>query len=451
MTLHRALPTDSFGLAVTAASDAAASALDHTIAGYWEFAPDTGDRLKAALTADPEMPMGHVLKGYFYMLMANGALYSRLPKLLRQAGTLCDKAGTPRERAHAAALDAWVAGDFPNATRIWEDILVDHPRDVLALRLHHGLAFYMGRPDRMLAQIDRVMPAFGEEETAYGQILGMRAFALEEAGRFKEAERAGRRAVARNPRDAWAVHAVAHVLEMEDRSREGVEWVMSLENEWDRVNNFRYHLWWHRMLFHWELGEHDAVLDLYDNRLWDPESEEYLDLCNDAAILLRLELRGIEVGQERWRAVAEKTKPHLEDNLLAFVDAHYAVARSAVGDLEGAEHLARRMETLGETRGQSWNADLMAEIGAPLARAIADHRAGRAGEAVDKLLAIRPRLYEIGGSHAQRDLFDLVLIDAAMQAERWPLTRALLWQRQAARPRNAWTHDAAAIIEAKLG
>jgi len=446
MTAHR--PTDRFGLAVTAASQEAASALDHTIAGYRSFAPDTGDRLKAALTADPDMPLGHILKGYFYLLMTTGVLHARVSKVVDAGRTLAAGA-TPREQAHAAALAAWAAGDFPKAARIWEDILVEHPRDVLALRLHHSQTFYMGRPDRMLAQIDRVMPAFGEDETAFGQILGMRAFALEELGRYKEAERAGRRAVARNPNDAWAVHAVAHVLEMEDRSREGIEWVVSREAEWDRVNNFRYHLWWHRMLFHWELGEHDAVLDLYDTRLWDPDSDEYLDLCNDAAILLRLELRGVEVGQERWRKLAEKTRPHLEDNLLAFVDAHYAVVHAAVGDEQGVAHMAGLMETNAARRGESWNTEVIAAVGAPLARAVADHRAGRHGAAVEKLLAVRPRLHEIGGSHAQRDLFDLVLIDAAMQAEKWALARALLWQRRAARPGNAWTRDTTVRIEGK--
>src|SRR5205814_9648459 len=131
----------------------------------------------------------------------------------------------------------------------------------------------------------------------YGYLLGLHAFGLEETGDYRAAEREGRKAVEINPRDAWGVHAVAHVMDSEDRYREGIEWLSSLESHWNAANNFRYHLWWHRALMHLAQGELDEALALYDERMWDPESDEYLDLCNDAALLARLEIAGAVVGE----------------------------------------------------------------------------------------------------------------------------------------------------------
>ena len=62
---------------------------------------------------------------------------------------------TPRERAHVAALRHWVDGEPDRAAAIWEQILDEHPRDILAFRLAHFVNFWLGRPDAMLASVAR--------------------------------------------------------------------------------------------------------------------------------------------------------------------------------------------------------------------------------------------------------------------------------------------------------
>ena len=90
---------------------------------------------------------------------------------------------------------------------------------------------------------------------------------------------------------------------MTDTPEEGIAWLVETEANLLDVNNFRYHVWWHRALMHLDLGQYDKTLELYDQTIWDPVSDEYLDLCNNAALLMRLELHGIDVG------IAGKTWP----------------------------------------------------------------------------------------------------------------------------------------------
>src|SRR6185312_8586933 len=122
---------------------------------------------------------------------------------------------TPRERAHLAALQHWIDGEPDRAASVWEQILSDHPRDVLAFRLAHFVNFWLGRPDLMLASVLGVERHWSDDLPGYGAILGCRCFAHEENGYYTEAEASGRAAIDRDPGDLWAANGVAHVMEMQ--------------------------------------------------------------------------------------------------------------------------------------------------------------------------------------------------------------------------------------------
>ena len=423
--------TDRRGLPLTAANADAVAAFDATVDAYLGFARDTGDRLKATLKADPAMPLAHVLRGAFFLLMGKPSLLAKAAEASAAANRALDGA-TARERRHAAALGAWCKGDFEGALREWEAILAEAPRDIVALKLAHYLHFYLGDSGAMRDSVARTLHAWDESVPGYAAVLGMRAFGLEESGAYDEAERTGRRAVELNPDDPWSVHAVAHVLEMQDRAREGVTWIRQLERRWDACNNFRYHLWWHLALMHLGLGEPEAALALYDERVWDPASDEYLDLCNDAALLQRLELAGLDVG-DRWTAIAGKMRGQLAARILVFIDAHYALALAAAHDREAAASLVAA-ERAGATTGAGTTAAVAAEVGVDLCEGLVAYRAGDWARAVACLAPLRPRLRRIGGSHAQRDLFTQILVDAAIRAGRHDVARAVLQERTAARP-----------------
>lgn len=408
---------EAWGLAITAASGDAVSHYDATLLAYLGFRVDVGDRLKATFAADPAMPMAVATRGYFFKLFAHPKAESRAKLARDDLQRLVDGGGVnARERAHADALNHWCGGDLAAAGVIWDAITASWPTDVLALKLAHFAHFYAGDAGAMRASLARALPAWRPTMPGYGHILGSYAFALEECGDYAAAERAGRDAVARDATDVWSTHAVAHVMEMQGRTQDGITWLTAASAHWGAINPFVGHVWWHLALFHLDRGAIDAGLALYD-RIWPPASEEYLDLCNAASLLLRVEQDGGAVG-DRWAALADKARGRLGENLLDFAEAHYALAIAATGEPAPA-----KLETLREPARSCARAAFLA-------------RQGRHREAMALLQAAMPDLAKLGGSHAQRDLFERMLIAEAIAAGRRDVARERLAARLAARPGN---------------
>lgn len=423
---------------MTAANQAAVDAYDRAVGAFLRLARDSGDHLKAALADDPAMVMANCLRGYFMMLMGKVELLPRAVEAAAAARAAQDGA-TLREQAHVEALERWTGRDMAGAADLWEAILLDFPRDILAARLAHYAHFYSGDNKRLRDSINRVMPAWDAAVPGYSNLLGMQAFGFEEAGDYARAEATAEAAIDLNPDDTWAIHAYAHVMEMQDRHAEGLAWLERLRPYWSGAHNFRYHVWWHEALFMLDEGRHREVLAMYDESIFDPDSDEYLDLCNDVALLQRLEILGLDVG-ERWAPLADKALNRTQEHLLTYVDAHYALALAAANPDKALE-MREFMESYEGTAEDS-NLPVMKALGVPLVDALIAYRAGRYGEARDGLMPIRYELWQVGGSHAQRDLFNLVLIDTAMKAEDWILARALLAERRAVFPDDPWTAGA---------
>jgi tetratricopeptide (TPR) repeat protein len=442
------MPANSLGLTFTAANDAAVAAFDSAVDEYLAFGRDTGRHLKDALAADPEMVMAHVLRGYFFNLMALPALLGRAQQALA-AAQLKSNAATIRERMHVAALKAWSEGRLDAALKSWEAILLGHPRDILALKLVNHVHFYLGDSANVRDSVARVLHAWDPSVCGYGYMLGLHAFGLEETGDYRAAEKEGRKAVEINPRDAWGVHAVAHVMDSEDRYREGIEWISSLEPYWNAANNFRYHLWWHRALMHLARGDHEEALALYDERMWDPASDEYLDLCNDAALLARFELAGLDVGQ-RWQAVADKVEKQVDTRILPFIDMHYVLTLAAAGRHARARQV---LEALAQYAREAscTTAQVTAEVGQALCGAMVAWRTEDFARAVGHLAPARSKMQRIGGSHTQRDLITQILIASSIGAGRLDFARGILAERVALRPNNCETWRLYASVLEQLG
>ncbi len=435
---------DCRGLALTAASPEAVEAWDRTIRSYLGMRRDTGDRLKEIYAADPAMPMAHCLRGCFMLLFSEAARWASGRKALAAAQqAAADRPVTAREAAHIAALARWADGDLRGATALWDEILATEPRDILALRLAHYTHFYSGDSAAMRASLERVIHAWDPAVPDYGFVAGCHAFALEEDGEYGPAERRGREAVAINPDDGWSTHAVAHVMEMQNRQAEGIAWLTGLEAHWTQIQNFRFHLWWHRALFHLELGEHDAVLDLYDRGVREEETGDYLDLTNAVALLWRLEAEGIDVGT-RWQEVAGHCAEHAGDQLLAFIDTHYALALARTGDAGALAGLRAGAERTAQGSGSQ--APVYREVAIPLCDGAAAFCAGEYGRAADLLDPVGGDLWRIGGSHAQRDLFVRMAVEANIRAGRSGRAKALLAEREERRPGSGWTRQRLALL-----
>jgi tetratricopeptide (TPR) repeat protein len=410
---------DAYGLAVSSSSAQAVAAFDRAIAGYLKARLDTRDHLSAALKADPEFGLAHCLKGYFAMLLYKQAAVPAAGAAARTARRLTEKA-TARERMHVDALDAWVAGDLDRLFAIWEEILAAHPTDALAFRLAHYKYFWTGRARDMLASVERIAPKWSRELPAYGTVLGCRCFALEECGDYAAAEPAGREAIEIDPADLWAAHAVAHVMEMQGRQRDGIAWLEGLAAHWEGTNQLQHHLWWHRALFHYEQRDFDQVLALYDQRfrnlsspLTQSQPDFIIDVQNAASMLFRLERQGVDVG-DRWIEIAEKAEQRIGDCLSPFTLPHWMMALAATG----REHVARRMieATRAYAEGRHSNASVVGQIALPMTQAVLAHRHGEYSAALDLMRPIIAQTQRMGGSHAQHDVLRQLFLDCAVQA-----------------------------------
>jgi tetratricopeptide (TPR) repeat protein len=274
---------------------------------------------------------------------------------------------------------------------------------------------------------------------------GRHAFGLKECGDYRAAETTGRQAVEGNPADTWAIHAVAHVLEMEGRQDEGIGWLRGLQAHWQAAPALAVHQWWHLALFLIERGRLEEVLDIYDNHVRGTPSAAFLDLVDAAALLWRLQLAGVGVG-DRWHGLKQHWFAHVDEHVLVFNDAHLAMVAGGLNDKATAEKLDQSIERyLGESQGT--NRDITRQVGQSVVRAITAFADGDFARVIDLLLPLRYEIWRIGGSHAQRDIFTQTLIAASLADKRWPLARELLAERVALKPASApsWRQYAQAL------
>jgi tetratricopeptide (TPR) repeat protein len=410
---------DIRGLTVTAASAEAVHAFDHAIDAYLGYRSDIMPRMEALFAADLNCGMAHVLKGYLMLLGYKSPLVPIARAAAETAAPLLAHA-TAREKAHLQALTLWADGDPDKAAAVWEVILRDHPRDLLAFRLHHFVNFWFGRADAMLATVLSVEKHWSDTIPGFNSILGCRCFAHEESGYYLEAEAAGREAIRRDPTDLWAAHGVAHVLEMTGRRHEGIAWIDRLQDGWAAANNLKHHLWWHQAMYHLELGDMSRVLTLYDSRFRDLASplvqavpDLYIDAQNAASMLFRLSRHGVDAGS-RWTELADKAEARIGDCLSAFTLPHWMMALAATGREGAARRMLDAMRDYAQ--GPGINARLVGDFAIPVSRAVLAHGLGQYEQAVALMRPVLGEMYRLGGSHAQQDVLEQLFLDAALKA-----------------------------------
>ena len=408
---------DSNGHALTTDSARAAAAFERAVASYLAWRTDTIDHLQAATDADPDFALPCAVRGLLTLGLRKPELHASAQALLAAAHT-ARPPETERERRYIAALEATLAGRITEAVTHYEAIALAHPHDLLALRLAQFELFWIGEVAWMRDISERAAPAWSPGDQGFSTYLAVRAFGLEENGAYALAERCGKQAVELNPHDPWAAHAVAHVLIMQGRLAEGIDWCSGLSANWDGANHIRHHNWWHLALFQVEARRYDDALAVYDDRLRALDSplmqampDFYVDIQNDVALLQRLELRGVDVGG-RWCDIADLAAARIGNHAHPFTSAHCALALAAAGRLAEATELVRGMEAfVAQDRGTLGPRYALAAMPAALA-AIA-HRKGEHQRVLDLLLPARRNLWQMGGSHAQRDLFFQLLADSA--------------------------------------
>jgi tetratricopeptide (TPR) repeat protein len=435
--------TDSRGLHVSSRQRSSVDAYDRAVELVHEYAGNPVAVIDEALANDPGFVMGHALKAAFIAGATDRALEPELRASVEAAERHLGGA-TERERGHVAAARAWLDGDFERAVDLWGRVAIDHPRDTLAIQAAHLGDFYLGQQTMLRDRIAQVLHTWDEGVPGYGWILGMYAFGLEETGDYAHAEEVGRRAVTLNPRDGWAAHAVAHVMEMQARLGEGIDWLSRTSRAWAPDNGFAFHNHWHRALYHLDLGDAAAALEIYDRQIRPGDSRAVLEMIDASALLWRLHLLGEDVGG-RFGSLAAAWRDHAADRLYAFNDVHALMAFIGAGDEAGVRDVIEALEAA--ARGSGSNARMSRDVGLPVARGLVAFSRGDHVGCVDALLPVRHAAVRFGGSNAQRDVLSLTLVEAALRAGRTSLARALASERTRLRPSNPrnWLFTARAL------
>lgn len=429
------MPHDLYGQTTSLSDPTVIADWNATMQGFLAHSARTPEYLGAVLRADPDFVQAYAVQGLFLMLMGRRELVvDAVSALARAQQILAQGDALPRERLYVSALADWIGGHPGQAVQRLEQVLRTDPCDALAMKLSHAIRFVLGDETGMRRSVERVLPAYDESHAAYGYLLGCHAFSLEETGDYARAETTGRRGLWLVSDDAWGLHAVAHVHDMTGCAQRGLDWLEGREGAWAHCNNFRFHVWWHKALMHLDLGQIDAVLALYDHEVRAERTDDYRDIANGTALLMRLELEGVDVD-DRWQELADLAETRTQDGCLIFADLHYLLALNGDSRDEAAQRLIRRIgrdAARSETRAER----NMARPGMEAATGLRAFAEGRFASAFAHLSAARGDMQRAGGSHAQRDVFERMTIDAGIRAGQFDAAEAILNDRSRRRSRD---------------
>ncbi|XP_063478626.1 tetratricopeptide repeat protein 38 isoform X3 [Symphalangus syndactylus] len=471
-------------LPLSTTSNEACKLFDATLTQYVKWTNDKSlggiegclSKLKAA---DPTFAMGHAISTGL-VLIGTGSSVKLDKELDLAVKTMVEVSRTQpltrREQLHVSAVETFAKGNFPKACELWEQILQDHPTDMLALKFSHDAYFYLGYQEQMRDSVARIYPFWTPDIPLSSYVKGIYSFGLMETNFYDQAEKLAKEALSINPTDAWSVHTIAHIHEMKAEIKDGLEFMQHSETLWKDSDMLACHNYWHWALYLIEKGEYEAALTIYDTHILPSlqASGAMLDVVDSCSMLYRLqmegshpcspagvclflprheervlwprpragqELVGVSVGQ-RWQDVLPVTRKHSRDHILLFNDAHFLMASLSAHDPQTTQELLTTLRDASESPGENCQHLLARDVGLPLCQALVEAEDGNPDRVLELLLPIRYRIVQLGGSNAQRDVFNQLLIHAALNCTssvHKNVARSLLMERDALKPKSPLT------------
>ncbi|GBD57820.1 tetratricopeptide repeat protein [Gluconobacter wancherniae] len=382
---------DTLGNDISATDTRTVDGINAFVSGYLGYELKLAGILETA-DQTPDC-LANVYAGLLWMLSETGDVPIQARDYLERASKNLQHA-LPREKLLFGLLNAWVNNQPAKIIEHTDHILSQWPRDLVTLKIRHYHDFIHGRFEDMLTTAQRCAPAAGDVAALHGML----AFSYEQCHDLKAAETAARHALKLDPSEPWSQHALAHVLLTENRIDEGIRFLEANSGGWGHLTSFMYtHLWWHLALFYLAQGRKKDALRVYDEHCWARERSFSQDQVGAVSLLVRLELAGVEVD-ERWAQLADWLAARQNDVSQPFLTLQYLYGLLRARRPEG-KLLLEKIEQLPSDKA-AW--DL---VGKPLSRGIAAYLEQENAKASSLFDSAMPHLQDIGGSHAQRDLF----------------------------------------------
>ena len=428
---------DRFDLPITCAAAAAVedyvAAVDLLLSAW----PGTEGRLDRALAADPDFALAHIARARLLQMQAR---MSEAKAAAARAQSLADRV-TPRERRHIEAITLSINGAAGDALATVRAHAAEYPRDALPLSLAlgvFGLLGFSGRRDHHEAQL----ALLEELATHWGDdwwFLGYLGWAYIETGEVAKGTELVERSLDGNLHNAHAAHQRVHGFFESGDADNGAGFIENWLPDYDRAGHLHCHLSWHLALFELARGNAERARSIYlDNiRPSVAQAAPMLVLADSASFLWRWRFYdlGPSLDQE-WAEVAAHARCHFALASLAFADVHAALAEAGVSDDEGLQSRVSGLQSLVRDGRLP-----PGEVAPALCTGMAALGRGDNAEAARILESTLTDLPRIGGSHAQREVFEDSLIVAYMRTGQpgraAPLLRARLARRPSLRD-DAW-------------
>ena len=419
---------DLLGNPLADTAEATVAGINAFVHGFLAY-EDTATGVIAVAEADAGSVMANACSGFLWMMLEAPEAPDRAARYLSRCEA--QRPTALRERLYADILRAWIADDVPQTLHLIEQGVDAHPRDLVLVKLYQYIAFNQGRFAQMLRIAHKARAAASD----IGWLHGMLAFAYEQCHLLEEAEASAREALRLTAKEPWAEHALAHVMLTQGRVDEGALFLEAASPGWTGLNSFMVtHLWWHLAVFYISQGREGCALRLYDDHVWGVARDYSQDQVGAVSLLARLELAGIDVGG-RWNDLAPWLTVRADDTTQPFLSLQYLYGLLRAGRPEAdalSDAIARRAATAPSHVRETW-----AEVALPTALAFQAYERRDGAAAARNLGRVLPRMIEIGGSHAQRDLFEQIRLDALIQSGQVEVAQQLLEQRRSFDPDGA--------------
>lgn len=412
---------DTYGCPTTSPT-AALQGINDFAEGLLAYHPRSANVLATA-DQHADSALANIQAGMLWMFLERpDAVEKSLPYADRAAGV---NGLNQREQGLLALLRAWQRYDYQSVFSVGKDLYAQYPQDVTLLKILQYHAFNTGNADLMLQLALQGLTA----NPRFAPVHSMVAFGYEQMHQIDAAERAAMDALQLDENEPWAHHALAHVHLSRGTTRRGLEILTACASSWSGLNSFMFtHNWWHVALFEIVNGSVDAALKIYDERCWGVQPEYSQDQIGAVSLLARLELAGVDTGH-RWQSLLPFLETRVGDVIQPFLSLQYLY-----GLAKAKSPLVPDMLTLIELQADDplvvQDQPIWQEVGITVAQALVAHAQGRFDAAASGLAAVRSSLWRIGGSHAQRDLFEQILLDARLRAGHWQAARKMLEQRR---------------------
>ena len=416
--------TDRYGLPLTTNSQ---DALTHYAEGLdLALSQNFGaeEAFAKAIEADEGFALAYAAKAFLDFLRINvPEARANAEKAVKLSSGL-----SSRERGFVDVVSKFVNGQNHAATAAAHEHVKEFPRDAMLLRLTQRLytqgCVGIGAPDyppRFYKLMTEAAPHYGEDWAFMGQY----AWANHEVGKMAEGMDLAERSLDLNPSNGVAAHSVAHVFYEMSQDDEGASFLSNWLEDYDRRSTYRVHLSWHQALFELAMGRYNQALEWYDRDIRPAVQElKYAALADCSSLVWRMKIYGDVSPQAPWSELIELAAPAAARPGPSFRDAHAALAFAAAGDDESFGKLVDGLQAMAD------NGDATArEATLPLIQGIGAFGRGEYAEAVRLMEPVYPQLTRVGGSHAQRLVFEDTLLEAYLRAEEFDKATGMLRDR----------------------